>query len=63
VRLVVSSPSDAGITGHVRGLVREQVYKEIEFLYYLLDHLCGLVDRDPEVPSSIPYATRFSEKS
>jgi hypothetical protein len=26
------------------------------------DHLCGLVVRDPEVPGSIPGATRFCEK-
>jgi hypothetical protein len=27
-----------------------------------IDRLCGLVATDPEVPSSIPDATSFSEK-
>jgi hypothetical protein len=33
---------------------------------YISDHLCGLVVRvhgtDPDIPRSIPGATRFSEK-
>jgi hypothetical protein len=43
---------------------------QISMIFYLYtaltDHLCGLVvrvpARDPEVPGSIPDATRFSEK-
>jgi hypothetical protein len=36
------------------------------YVYMLVDRLCGLVARvlatDPEVPGSIPGATRFSDK-
>jgi hypothetical protein len=40
----------------------ENSTQNCHLLYQLYDRLCGLVATDPEVPGSVPGATRFSEK-